>query len=229
MTEVFAHRGASAAHRENTVNAFAAARGMGADGVELDVRRSRDGEVVVHHDAAYADGRLVVETAGADRPPEVPLLHEAVAACGGMKVNIEIKNAPVDPDHDPSERLAEQVVEFIDDAGVRDTVIVSSFSLATITRVAALQADIRRGFLIPPNRDQHEALERAVAGGHHAIHPHHLAVNRELVEAAHGMGLDVNTWTVDDPDRMRWLAELGVDVIITNVPDVAIRTLRPSS
>jgi glycerophosphoryl diester phosphodiesterase len=59
-----------------------------------------------------------------------------------------------------------------------------------------------------------------------AIHPHHLSVNAELCRAAHEMGLAVNTWTVDDPDRMEWLAQAGVDAVITNVPDVAVATLR---
>ena len=58
-----------------------------------------------------------------------------------------------------------------------------------------------------------------------AVHPHHAFVNEDLVRIAHDAGLAVNTWTVDDPERIRWLADLGVDGIITNVPDVALAAL----
>jgi glycerophosphoryl diester phosphodiesterase len=81
---IFAHRGASAVERENTVAAFAAAVAMGADGVELDVRRTADGALAVHHDAHLADGRLLVEVAAGDLPSEVPSLVEALAACGDV-------------------------------------------------------------------------------------------------------------------------------------------------
>src|SRR5437763_431224 len=68
------------------------------------------------------------------------------------------------------------------------------------------------------------AAERAVAacveGGHRALHPHHLSVTAALVGAAHAAGVAVNTWTVDDPDRMAELIALGVDGICTNAPDV---------
>ena len=65
----------------------------------------------------------------------------------------------------------------------------------------------------------------AIDGGHDAFHPYHLVVNAELVAAAHDAGLAVNTWTADEPDRIRWLADCGVDAIITNVPDVALAAL----
>ncbi|HLU41847.1 MAG TPA: glycerophosphodiester phosphodiesterase, partial [Microthrixaceae bacterium] len=71
---VIAHRGASADHRENTIEAFHGAREQGADWVELDVRRSADGALVVHHDPVYADGRTVARVAADDRPDHVPLL-----------------------------------------------------------------------------------------------------------------------------------------------------------
>jgi WhiB family redox-sensing transcriptional regulator len=89
------------ARRENTVDAFAEARRQGAAGVELDVRRSADRALVVHHDAELADGRVIVELSAADLPPDIPLLHTALDACAGMLVNIEIKNVEVDVDFDP--------------------------------------------------------------------------------------------------------------------------------
>ena len=106
MTLVIAHRGASRAERENTIAAFRRAVEMGADGIELDVRRSADDRLVVHHDAALADGRLIRHTGSADLPDHIPSLAAALDACEGAFVNVEIKNDPSDPDFDPSRRAA---------------------------------------------------------------------------------------------------------------------------
>ena len=199
---------------------------MGADGVELDVRRSADHAMVVHHDAHLAGGRAIVELSVADLPEDVPLLDAALDACDGLLVNIEIKNVEVDVDHDPDEFLAGAVSALVSERSLHSRVIVSSFSLATIDRVAAIDAEIARGYLASPTWDTGRALERAIAGRHQAFHPHHTVVDDGIVARAHDAGVAVNVWTVDDPDRIRWLAERGVDAIITNVPDVAIDALR---
>lgn len=225
MPTIWGHRGASVARRENTIEAFLEAKAQGADGVELDVRRSADGALVVHHDAELADGRLIAATPAAELPGHVPLLDAALDACAGMVVNVEIKNLEGDVDHDPTELVAGAVVSLLADRDGRDEVLVSSFSLATIDRVRALAPELRCGYLAGARWDQSKALARAVAGGHAAFHPYHLVVNAELVRQAHDAGLEVNTWTVDDPDRMRWLVEdCGVDGVITNVPDLARAT-----
>lgn len=227
MTDVWAHRGASVARRENTVDAFAEARRQGAAGVELDVRRSADRALVVHHDAELPDGRLIVTLEAKDLPPEVVLLDAALDACAGMVVNIEIKNVEVDPDFDPDQYLAAAVVDLLHQRATPPAdVVVSSFGLAAIDRVRALDPAIPTGYLASARWDQLGALRRAVDGGHTAFHPYHLVVNPELVAAAHDAGIAVNTWTVDEPERIRWLGhECGVDAVITNVPDIALAAL----
>ena len=100
VTLVVAHRGASAAALENTVEAFCRARDLGADWVELDVRRTADGVAVVHHDAHLPDGRRIGGLHAVDLPSHVPGLAEALEACDGMGVVVEIKNLPDDPDFD---------------------------------------------------------------------------------------------------------------------------------
>jgi glycerophosphoryl diester phosphodiesterase len=226
MADIWAHRGASSRKRENTIDAFTEAKALAADGVELDVRRSRDRAMVVHHDAALVDGRLIHDLDASDLPAEVPLLDAALAACEGMVVNIEIKNVDVDPDYDPTHHLAGAVVALVTALDLRDRVVVSCFGLDTLDRVRELDDRVPCGYLTSPRWDQSGALQRAIEHGHAAFHPHHLVVSPELVAAAHDAGLSVNTWTVDDPERMRWLVDVcGVDAVITNVPDLARQTL----
>src|SRR5688500_4469246 len=106
MADIWAHRGASRAKPENTLEAFREAKAQGADGVELDVRRTRDGAMAVRHDATLPDGRAIHELDVPDLPGFVPLLDAVLDACDGMVVNIEIKNVPVDIDFDPTELMA---------------------------------------------------------------------------------------------------------------------------
>jgi glycerophosphoryl diester phosphodiesterase len=223
---VYGHRGASADARENTLEAFALARSQGADGVELDVRRSADGSLVLHHDAALGDGRLVCKVPDAELPGWVPMLEAALEVCEGMVVNVEIKNSPTDPDHDPTRSLADDVVAVLQARGASDDVLVSSFDLGTVDRVRAVDPTVRTAFLtfVEPVGEASVAL--AADRGHHAIHPHEWSVDADFVALAHGRGLEVNVWTVDDPDRIRSLAAAGVDGIVTNVPAVAREALR---
>lgn len=222
---IYGHRGASAAAPENTLEAFALARSQGADGVELDVRRSADGELVLHHDPDLADGRIIGATIAADLPASVPTLAAALDTCEGMIVNVELKNIPGESDFDDTCSLADAVVELLHDRG-DDTVLVSCFHLATIDRVKALDPGLRTGLLTLVEPTAADSVGLAAARGHEAIHPYFLFVDDALVESAHAAGLEINAWTVNDPDAIRLLADRGVDGIVTDVPDVALATLR---
>lgn len=216
---VVAHRGAShAVPPGNTIAAFTAARELGADWVELDVRRTADGALAVHHDPHLADGRALVEVPASELPPEVPLLDAALVACRGMGVNVEIKNAPGEPDWDESRLLADAVVGAL--TGVElDGILVTSFDPGSIARVRELAPEIPTGLLAFDLTQPDQVLERAVTGGHRALNPWDHFVTAELVEQVHRAGLAVNVWTVDDPARFAELITFGVDGIITNVPD----------
>jgi glycerophosphoryl diester phosphodiesterase len=224
-TLVYGHRGASAHAPENTIEAFALARAQGADGVELDVRRCLDGDMALHHDAELPDGRRIVELTRADLPAHSCTLAEALDVCAGMVVNVEIKNAPVDPDHDPECLLADAVVGLLAERGGRDRVIVSSFGLPTIDRVHALAPGLATGLLTFLDPIGPKAIELAAGRGHVAVHPHVATVDEAYVVLAHDHGLAVNVWTVDDAEQIRRLADWGVDGIVTNVPDVAVNAL----
>lgn len=228
MTKVIAHRGASAAAPENTIEAFRLAATLGADAVELDVRRTADGEPAVHHDETLADGRRIVTLEADALPSEVPMLPAALEACGSLEVNVEIKNVRIDGDYDPDQAMARVVVDTVHRLGIGERILVSSFGFACIERVRALDPGLRTAFLIGGDADPLPLLERAAAGGHPGVHPHWRMVDETVVARARDLGLFLNVWTVDDPDEMVRLADLGVDGIVTNVPDVARGVLSPS-
>jgi len=225
---VIGHRGASQAFPENTLAAFQGAVDQGADGIELDVRRSADGALALSHDDTLADGTVVVETAFADLPPAIPDLAQALDVCRPLAVvNIEIKNWPDDKDFDPTEQLVARVVELLETRGELDDGrnLISCFHLPTVDRVHELAPALGTAWLVGMVDEPARLIDRAAEHGHVAIHPHHAFVNEDFVTRAHEAGLAVNTWTCDDPDRIRWLADVGVDAVVTNVPDVALRAL----
>src|ERR1700735_5269400 len=117
MTAVFAHRGCTEGFTENTVGAFAEARRRGADGVELDVRLTADGALAVHHDAEIEGLGPLAHLGGTALPAYVPLLADALGVCEGLVVNVEIKNDPRDPGHDPGEAVAALTAVAITEAG----------------------------------------------------------------------------------------------------------------
>jgi glycerophosphoryl diester phosphodiesterase len=230
VPSVIAHRGASVVAPENTIAAFATAIAQGADGVELDVRRAGDGTLAVCHDPHLPDGRALMGLEGADLPLDVPRLADALDACRGLRmVNIEIKNWPGDVDYDATTTFVDSAVDVLISrpATERDRYLVSCFDRPTLERVCEVAPALATGWLVlgVGEDDGDSVLAYVAEHGHQAIHPHHSAVTPQVVERAHDAGLTVNTWTCDDPGRIRWLAEAGVDGVVTNVPDVALAAL----
>jgi glycerophosphoryl diester phosphodiesterase len=225
---VIAHRGASSAFSDNTLAAFSGAIAQGADGVELDVRRTADRRLALSHDDTLPDGTVLVESAFADLPDDITDLPTALDVCAPLAVvNIEIKNWPDDKDFDATESVAAAVVALLDERGELDDGrnLISCFHLPTVDRVHELAPGLPTAWLLGLVEDPGALIDRAADRGHVAVHPHHVFVNDELVARAHAAGLAVNTWTCDDPDRIRWLADLGVDAVVTNVPDIALAAL----
>jgi glycerophosphoryl diester phosphodiesterase len=224
---IVAHRGASRAEPPgNTVAAFRRARELGADWVELDVRVTVDQARAVHHDAALPDGRVICEVAAAELPDAVPLLAAALAACEGLGVNVEIKSSPDDPDFDVDRGAADLVVAELDGFD-RTRLLVTSFDLGMVDRVRTLDPSLPTGLLAFELADPARAVEVAAERGHVAINPWDPFVDDAFMVLARDAGLAVNVWTVNDPDRMRELVDLGVDAIITDVPDVLAGLLAP--
>jgi glycerophosphoryl diester phosphodiesterase len=227
MTAVFAHRGCTeGGAAENSLAAFSEARRLGAAGVELDVRLTKDGGLAVHHDAAIPGVGVIHELAVSDLPPNVPLLADVLAVCEGMTVNVEIKNAPQDPGWDPGEAVAALTATVIDEAGWADRVIVSSFQPATLLAVQAADGRLPLGALWGFTIDPGQALAEAAGSGFRAVHPFVTAVSADLVERAHADGLAVNVWTVNAPHDLEAMVALGVDAVITDRIGDALAAVR---
>lgn len=237
--QFLAHRGASADAPENTLAAFREAIAQGADGVELDARLCGSGEVVVCHDARldrvsdvgwevartgwWKLQRADVGTRLGSGPERIPLLAEVLALLPpSMTVNVELKCESF-----ADAALADRAVEVIRAAQAQGRVIVSSFHPACLARLAAVAPELRRGYLIDPDRSWflHGTL-LAPALSSHSVHPHFSAVTPERVERWREGGLRVAAWTVDDAAEAQRLEALGVDYLITNRPAALRRAIR---
>jgi glycerophosphoryl diester phosphodiesterase len=225
---ILGHRGAPLEAPENTLAAFRLAVEQGADGVELDVQRSRDGVPVVIHDetlerTAGVAGAVAdlswAELARLGGGEAVPSLERALewAADAGAWVNVEIKAPGVE----------EATLAAVARAGMRRRVIVSSFDPGIVRRVGVLAPDVHLYLLSEEWEDTlprraAECGARGVCLGVDAATP--VALRRLAAES-----LPVVVWTVNDADRMRALLRGGVAGLITNRPAVAAQVRRESA
>ncbi|HUZ11069.1 MAG TPA: glycerophosphodiester phosphodiesterase [Acidimicrobiales bacterium] len=225
-TAVWAHRGRGGGQQENTVEAFVWARRLGADGVELDVHLSADGELVVHHDAVVPGSGPVAELRAVDLPASVPLLADVLSVCQGMEVDVEIKSPPLEGAPRPVGAVAAAVVGTVVGSGWTGRVVLSSFSTdvldAALLASRSAGAEVRLGWLVPPGVDPHGVLEPAAARGYHCVHPFVGWVDAALVRGARQAGLAINVWTVNAPADLRAMVGLGVDAVITDLPSEAL-------
>lgn len=213
-----AHRGASGHRPENTLGAFAHAVALGADGVELDVRLTADGWLAVLHDAHLQDGRPLATVAAADLPEEIPLLDAALAACGALLVNVEIKSDEAGAGVPLVPGVAVAV------AAWGGSALVSSFDPVTVDAAAAAGLPTAQLTFLP-DRPIGELVEWVAGRGLIAWHPHHATLDEAAIDVAHDAGLAVNTWTVDAPERIVELAAWGIDGIVTNDVPTALAAL----
>jgi glycerophosphoryl diester phosphodiesterase len=240
-----AHRGASARAPENTLDSFRLAVEAGAGGLELDVHMSRDGEIVVIHDATVdrtTDGSGTVagmtlgELRGLDagyrfspdggqtfpyrgRGVRIPTLAEVYAEFPAAYVNIEIKEA--------QPGVEKAVMDVLRGAEERTLVVSNRHGVVTRFRrlcgdrisTGASRREIRDFYLLSRLR-----LERSYSPPYDALQvpidyrgiP---LVTPRFLEAAHSRGVRVDVWTINDAGEMRRLLDLGVDVIMTDRPE----------
>jgi glycerophosphoryl diester phosphodiesterase len=239
---VVAHRGASARYPENTLPSFEGAIEAGADLVELDVRLTADGVPVILHDldvSIRTDGRGLVHeltlaeikgldaSSGRGDRTEVPTLAEALGLLSGRTgANIEIKNLPEEAAFDsPIEAAVERTVSTLHEVGFTGPVVICSFNWLSIERARELEPALATGFLTIAAIDPWAALAYVRSKGHSLVLPHAPALvsaGQDFVRASHDDGIRVGTWTVDDPDAIQRLFDMGVDAVATNDPSTAV-------
>jgi len=218
---IIAHRG-EPGRRENTVAGFLAGIRRGAEWIELDVHRTRDGAIVVHHDFALAGralARLTLKQAKQRarrwKRIELPTLAEVITAVPEhVGLGVEIK-AP---------GIGAAVLQVLTRHRAVGRALVSSFHWPTVRALADLRPRVRTGILtcsrlLDPVGD----LRRARA---HALCQEHTLADRQLVRAVHRAGLEIHVWTANAPADLRRMMALGVDGIITDYPARLRRLLK---
>jgi glycerophosphoryl diester phosphodiesterase len=209
--------------------AFEAAKAAGADGIELDVRLDRDGNVCVFHDEDLH--RLVgrpgkfAELSAAERSElrvggePVPLLAEVLDALGTTECDVEIKAPRVGRMGD----LVEKTARVIKDSGRADQIMVSSFDPFSLMQFHRHLPDVALAYLF--HDEQPLPLRRGWVGtwmGASLFHPQNTLCTEKTVKAWHTMGMPINVWTVDDAPELERLARLGVDGVFANDPAHAL-------
>ena len=236
---LFAHRGFSGMYPENSPLAFRmAAEKTNADGIESDVHISKDGQLVIFHDASvertsngtgfirdltYA--QLLELDIGAWKSPEFAGQHiwtlgQLLDFCreARMLLNLELKNYEVFYDG-----LEQRVIDEVCARGMQERVFVSSFNHISMQRFKDLCPEIETGLLYDkPLLDMEHYLLPSNADN---MHPRYMLLQYqpELMDLFHGRGMKVNTWTVNDAADMRDMIHRGVDGIISNYPDLLCR------
>lgn len=217
---IIAHRGASLERPENTLAAFRRALALDVDGIELDVRLTRDGVPVVFHDPALrrmtgTPGRLAGRTWTQLRPlrirgtEPVPRLVDVLRLTRGLAVvQIEMKSGPVAP-----------IVRAIRAAHATEWVILASFDARLVAAARDLAPAVPR-MLISEGREAPATLvRRLAAGGATGLSVNHRAIRSAAwVRHFHQRGYAVWSWTVNEPTVARRLAGWGVDALLGDDP-----------
>lgn len=236
---MLAHRGLAVDAPENTMLAFELAVRAGADYIETDVHVSADGVAVIAHDPTLkrvAIGRVdrVADLSAHElrrvdlgEGQRVATLEEALHAFSRTRFNIDVK----------TDAAIESTVEVVRRAGAADRVLLTAFSDARRRRLAAMvpgvatsagRASVLRARAASVTRNA-PLLRRAVAGAHALQIPERVGRMRllspGLIDTAHAAGIEVHVWTVNDEPDMRRLLALGVDGIVTDRADLALRVI----
>ncbi len=234
-TVVFGHRGASAYAPMNTIPAFELAHKQGADGIELDVHRTKDGKIVILHDFSVegttngtgdiadmtlAELKLLDAGSWFDvsfANTQIPTLEEVFLAVGRqLFINIEIKSREIE-----SNGLESLVAQLIHSYGMKERVIVSSFNPYVLMRFRGIYADVPLGYLTAPA----EYIPTPDRFAFEAHHPYQAILDEATLAQYKVQANFINTWTVNDPARAVELAKMGVNGLITDKPDEILRAL----
>lgn len=223
---IYGHRGASKLAPDNSIEALVLAAQAGGDGVEIDVRRSSDGVLILAHDSIHPTiGALSAAPFSRIREedPSIPTLEEGLAAIPAhMWVNVEIKNWKSESGFDRKRTIVDQTVAKLIEVDDPSRMLISSFDPFAMIRAKRIAPSIARGQLVFTNTRLSVGLWWTRLVGHQSVNLPAVYVEDDpaaVVGRAHALGLAVMVYVVDDPDVMRRMFSAGVDMIVTN--DVA--------
>ncbi len=221
---VIGHRGAMGHETENSLASIQKALDLGVDMIEIDVFKIDSKEIVVFHDETVdrltnGPGRIedynIVDLSKLvlDGGHKIPMLQDVLKLIDNkVKLNIEIKGK------NTTDRLNFIIQYYIKSRGWSpENFIVSSFRWEELKEMRRINSDINLAILTEDN--PLEALSFAKEVGAVAINPHFKDLNEEVVEAIHKDGFKIYTWTVNKPEDIKLIKDLGVDGIITNYPE----------
>lgn len=235
MSIVLGHRGASGYAPENTLEAFKLAMDMGADGFELDVHLSKDGELVVIHDetvdrttdgTGFVGEMTLAELKALDasnhkeayKGAKIPTLAEVYDLIRDTNhiVNVEIKT-----DNIFYPQLEEKVLALEKEKGMEGRIVYSSFNHYTVKKIRALAPDAQIGMLFGDVLV--EPYDYCKSVGANLLHPSKANLNVPgFAEKAKEAGLGMNVWTVNEVEYMEKCLACGAG-IVTNYPDIAVK------
>ena len=230
---LIAHRTAMGLRPENTIVGIEAAIASGVDGVEIDVRATRDGVAVLMHDASLArttDDPRDVEAVTLDElralrvldphgdigPQPVPTFAEALQATAATHLVIEVKQTGIE----------DLVARAVRDADALGRCSLCAFDAAVCAASAAVMPEVPVSLLAAPNRDAAEVLAQAADLGLAGVSLHYSMVDERLVRDAHDAGLSVATWTVNDVAEAARLHTAGVDLLCGDYPASLVEVVR---
>ncbi|MEI3612937.1 glycerophosphodiester phosphodiesterase [Pseudogracilibacillus sp. SO30301A] len=230
---IIAHRGASTYAPENTLAAFQKALDQGADGIELDVRLTKDNVPVICHDATVnrtSNGKGFIHNMTLNQLKKldfgstfskkfkgetIPTLDETLSLIGDkpITIHIELKNGPVIP-----KDLERKVLDLVYRHGVEHKVVYSSFDHVSLQRLTNIDPNAKIGLLFHINLiNLFDYIQNT--GLHiYSIHPNHFYVTEEMIDEAHERNIEVNIYTVNNRDQAKIYQGLGIDGLITNDP-----------
>jgi glycerophosphoryl diester phosphodiesterase len=213
------HRGAAGHSPENTIESFLKAFELGANGIELDVHLTADGEVVVIHDptvdrtiknaAGFINDFTITECKKIGIPTLVEVFHILPE---NAFLNIEIKDAKA------TKVVAKEIEKFVRLNEISyENVLVSSFNCNVLNEMIALNSNINIGVLVENNLEEAFAFAQQINA--YSIHPNYKLLTKEIVDRLINNKLKIFTWTVNSPDDITFVKNIGVHAIISDYPE----------
>lgn len=219
---IFAHRGSWGAVAQNSIEAILIANSLGADGCEIDVRMTSDGEMILCHDRVF-EGREISESTLSELQGSLigfpALLRDALVAGSGVGMNLEIKPVPPSRVHDLVENCLSVIGSIHPKTPACSRLFVSSFESAILEEFARQAPSLGRSLLVAKSAPVLEVAQLAVNGGHFSVGIHWSRATPRMIKSLHRLGLAVGVWTVDNRIFSKYLSYYPVSMIITNRVD----------